>query len=266
MGSQQPHVAWVANTDAPVLASPLLVDDVLYVIDARGFVYAFDAGDGSTRWRAGGVDARFGATWATGSFRDPVMCNAPAVGGDLLFVGDTEYEGCVFVYDRHTGELLRKLPDGRPAVIGDVLLITHLNDGVKALSLPDLSELWRNKGWTGWLGTPPTVAEGIAYASLGFEGNHTHTGLCAFDVASGRVLYQVSDDNEVCPLPAVADNEDGEDTEKSSTSTTSPRTPGPATRRTAKRYCRATAGRTSGPAPASSRWPSNITWHADCAT
>jgi hypothetical protein len=34
------RVAWIANTDGPVLATPLLVDDVLYAVDGIGFIYA----------------------------------------------------------------------------------------------------------------------------------------------------------------------------------------------------------------------------------
>jgi PQQ-like domain len=79
------------------------------------------------------------------------------------------------------------------------------------LSLPDFTDLWQSKDWRGWLQAPPAVAEGIGYASLGFEGNHTHSGLCAFEVASGREIFQVGDDNEVCPLPPVMDDEDIED-------------------------------------------------------
>jgi outer membrane protein assembly factor BamB len=208
MDSRPPRVTWVAGTGAPVLASPLLVDDVLYAVDATGLVYAFDAASGSLRWRAGGVDARFGATWSGGSFGGPVLHTAPAVGGDLLFVSDTEYEGCVYVYDRHTGELLHKLPDGWPMVVGDLLLIVHLNDGVRALSLPDFAELWRSKGWTGWLEAPAAIADGIAFAALGYEGHHTHSGLCAFEFASGREVFQVGEDSEVCPLLAATDDDD----------------------------------------------------------
>jgi outer membrane protein assembly factor BamB len=130
---------------------------------------------------------------------------APAVGGDVLFVADTEYEGCVRIYDRHTGELVRDLPSGCPTVVGDVLVIADLNAGVTALSLPDLTERWHNKGWTGWLGVSPAVADGIAYAALGFEGNHTHSGLCAYEVTSGREVFQVGDTSEECPLSGGED-------------------------------------------------------------
>ncbi len=91
MDSRPPRVEWVARTDAPVLAAPLFAGDLLYAVDAKGFakgfVSAFDAVDGSMRWRAGGIDERF-------DDRDPVLPCAPAVGGDLLFVVNTRMMAC----------------------------------------------------------------------------------------------------------------------------------------------------------------------------
>ncbi|KAB2340576.1 PQQ-binding-like beta-propeller repeat protein [Actinomadura rudentiformis] len=45
------EVAWVARTDTPVVASPVLAGDTLLAADVSGMLYAFDAVTGGLRWR-----------------------------------------------------------------------------------------------------------------------------------------------------------------------------------------------------------------------
>jgi outer membrane protein assembly factor BamB len=120
----------------------------------------------------------------------------PVVAGDSLFLADGRNSGSTFVHDRHTGQLTHRLDDGQwCAAIDNVLLVGDLNDGVKAVDLPDLRLRWSSGGWQGWLKSEPAVSPaGVGYASLGFEGHHTHSGICAFNVSSGAEIFQVGDE------------------------------------------------------------------------
>ncbi|WP_433519809.1 PQQ-binding-like beta-propeller repeat protein [Nonomuraea sp. CA-143628] len=170
---------------------------MLYVVDVRGVVHAFDAADGTSQWRSDGIDEQW-------DYLAPVFTAAPAVWGDLLFLPDRDFEGCVFVHDRSTGELLRRL-EGRAGcctIVGDILLLADLNDGVRALDLPGLTLRWHSKVWTGLLEAEPAISEsGVAFAALGFEGHHTHSGVVAFEVSSGTEVFRVGDDHGGrCPV------------------------------------------------------------------
>lgn len=69
---------------------------------------------------------------------------------------------------------MRKLDsDGCPTVVGDLLLLHTLEEAC-AFSLPDLKPRWRTRDASGWVQTSPAIStDGIAYAALGFEANHT---------------------------------------------------------------------------------------------
>lgn len=56
--------------------------------------------------------------------------------------------------------------------------------------------------WTGLLEADPAISEsGVAFAALGFEGQHTHSGVLAFEVSSGTEVFQVGDDQGAqCPI------------------------------------------------------------------
>ncbi|MFI6792049.1 PQQ-binding-like beta-propeller repeat protein [Nonomuraea sp. NPDC050383] len=209
----RPSVAWRALTKAAVLAAPVLAGDTLYVVDVRGSLYALDAADGTVRWRSGGLDEKW-------DYLNPVFTGSPTVWGGLLFLPDRDYEGCVHVHDRLTGTLLHRLKPGASCctVAGDLLLCTDLNHGVRALDLPELTPRWHNEDFTGLLEADLALsATGVAYAALGFEGHHTHSGVVAFDVNSGAEIFQAGDDQEAqCPLEAellssMEDDDDDDD-------------------------------------------------------
>ena len=99
-----------AMTDA-ILASPVIAEGTVYVIDASGVVCAFDAASGESIWR-------FDTDGGVGN------CNnvaAPAVAGQYLHVGTMA--GDYYVLDRSTGALVKHIECGEPIfaapVVGD---------------------------------------------------------------------------------------------------------------------------------------------------
>ncbi len=201
-------VAWIARTDAPVVASPVLAGDALVVADAGGTVYAFDAGTGAERWRYAyraydddledehddeGTDRD--DDWICGMDDDePGVVTAPAVWDTWVFVEESESTGWVYVHDLRSGEVVRTIKDGGcPTVIGDTLLLHEIGAGARMLRLPELTRIWRSDEehgeYEGWLRASPALAGGVAYAALGYEPRRTHTGVTAFDVRTGAQAF-----------------------------------------------------------------------------
>ncbi|MFI0451942.1 PQQ-binding-like beta-propeller repeat protein [Actinomadura sp. 6N118] len=88
-------VAWVARTDSPVVASPVLAGDTLLAADVSGVVYAFDAVTGELRWRC-----TVGEGYRDGRAEFMV---APDVWNSWVFVELAGGDGSVF--DVRTGEI-----------------------------------------------------------------------------------------------------------------------------------------------------------------
>ncbi|MEU7900607.1 PQQ-binding-like beta-propeller repeat protein [Nonomuraea sp. NPDC049152] len=191
--------AWTARTAAPVVASPLLVNGALIVADAGGSVYCFDARTGDERWRRADPIEEWREHGAA-------FCLTPAVWNDWVFV---EAARGLQVHDVRSGDLVRELDDdGCPTVVGNLLLVHGLNAGIRAFRLPDLMLVW-SKGWSGWMRVSPAISEeGTAYAALGFEEQHTHGGLLAFDPATGEEMFHRDDAYEGCPLRQTEGAED----------------------------------------------------------
>ncbi|KAB2340575.1 outer membrane protein assembly factor BamB family protein [Actinomadura rudentiformis] len=101
-----------------------------------------------------------------------------------------------------------------PTVFGDLLLLNTLNE-VRALDLPDLRLRWRSTDASGWVQTSPAIsADGMAYASLGFEANHTHTGVAMLDMGSGELVTLVRPEDLTFPAELADEEEDDEDWEE----------------------------------------------------
>lgn len=200
-------VAWIARTDEPVIAAPVLAGDALVVADAGGTVYAFDAGTGAERWRYAhrAYDDDLGDEYDDGADRDddwicgmdddePGVVTAPAVWDTWVFVEEGESTGWVYVHDLASGAVVHIIKDGGcPTVLGDTLLLQEIGAGARVLRLPELTRVWRGdeeRGeYAGWLRVSPAVAGGAAYAALGYEPRRTHTGVTAFDVGTGAQIF-----------------------------------------------------------------------------
>lgn len=178
------EIAWRAATEYPVLESPVLADGTLVVSDVGGLVYAFDAATGVERWRhdhSEDIDAE--EIWPEG-IEAPI-----AAGHGRVFVG--EVGDRLRVHDLRTGELLPPVgATGYPTITGDTLLL-H-GSGARLLDLPDLT---RHKASTKvgetWLSTPPTIADGVAYAALGLHAPLLSGGLEALNLRTGRQVFTV---------------------------------------------------------------------------
>lgn len=211
---EQAEVAWVARTDAPVVASPMLAGDTLVVTDAAGTIYAFDAVTGAERWRHvhRGLDEdlekEYGEDeidddWIVGMGEEyPGIITAPAVWNTWVFVEEEQSSGWVYVHDLRSGQVIHTIKKGGcPTVAEDLLLLQDIGAGARALQLPDLAEIWRSKddqgAFEGWLRVSPAIApDGLAYAAFGSESQRTDCGLAGFDLRTGELRFERSDYEE----------------------------------------------------------------------
>ncbi len=166
---------------------PAVAGGVLYAGDGTGTVHAFDVATGDRLWRHGGGS----------EYEVDVM---PAVTSDLVFVDSGDR---VWAHDRRDGRL-RWDADGRfPTVAGDLLLIMDNLSGFRALDIESGGTRWRSgrrfdgTGY-GLLETHPTVAGELVLVTEGFEGNHTHGGLHAYDRSTGTLLWGIGERQEAC--------------------------------------------------------------------
>jgi eukaryotic-like serine/threonine-protein kinase len=206
---------WRKGTTGPVQASPTVSDGVVYVGSWDGLVYAFDARDGTTRWRArvsslgvfaspavadgvvfvrandGAVhalDAESGAElWATGTGA-PVMApivSSPAVGIGNVYVGGDD--GVVRAFDAVTGSTEWTVPTGAsiwssPALADGTVFIGSNDQRVYALDATSGTSLW-SVDLGAAVDLSPAVANGVVYAQ-------SDAGQAsALDGASGAILW-----------------------------------------------------------------------------
>ncbi|EMA59662.1 PQQ enzyme repeat domain protein [Halorubrum lipolyticum DSM 21995] len=109
--SADPSVEWTYDADGPFWGSPVVADGAVFVGNADGTVYAFDAATGEERW-----------TFAT----DNRIEGSPAYADGTVYVGS--YDTRVYAIDADSGEAtwrrdLGGLIRGSPTVVGETAYI-----------------------------------------------------------------------------------------------------------------------------------------------
>ena len=165
-------------------ASPLVVGDSVFAIDALGYVSCLDVARGRRRWQRDTRPRRD---------RDGALGGAIAFANGVLYVATGLAE--VMALDPGTGEIRWRAPLGMPArgglaVAGNKLLVPNVENHLIALSAEDGSRAWAFRASPVQalpLGLPsPAVEDDIAVA--GFASGE----IVALNVADGRVLWSES--------------------------------------------------------------------------
>ncbi len=181
----------VQRFTVPRPSLPAVTGGVLYAGDETGAVHAFDVATGDRLWRhAGGSEYE--------------VDRMPAVTADLVVVESGER---VWAHDRRDGRLRWDVDGGSPTAAGDLLLIMDNLNGFQALDLGSGGTRWRSGRrfddlTYGLLETHPTVAGELVLVTEGFEGNHTHGGLHAYDRSTGTLLWGIGERREACTRPS----------------------------------------------------------------
>lgn len=138
------------SSEIPLLSQPILVDGLIYTLDARANLSAFDIEDGDRLWRVDVSDEEEG---------DTVIAGGIAFSKNTLFVTNG-YSQLVAV-DPQSGEIKwrAKLPapsKAAPSVMGGRIYVTTLDSRVLALDIDNGEVLWAYEGNaedTGLVGT-----------------------------------------------------------------------------------------------------------------
>jgi len=197
-----PLPRWTRALGAPVWASPVARDGVVYVGDAGGTMHALRVGDGAPVW-----------THAHGT---PIFGDAAVDRDGVAYV---DQRGTLTRLDRHSGRTRWQVAldggaamgaDGkpgdftfthrtpRPALDGDVMYVGGRDRSVRALGVADGRVRWR------------TTLEGAVMSGIAVEGarliagTFDRDGVVALDRAGGRVLWTFATAQPVSSMPAVA--------------------------------------------------------------
>ena len=201
---QEADVRWTFGADGFVESSPTIVDDVVYVGDEGGNVYAVDANAGRKRW-----------VFSTGA---QIRSDAQVVGG-TVYIGSTDEN--VYAIDAESGEERWHFETGAyvnssPTRVGDTVYVGSEDTNVYALDAETGEERWRYT--TGDIVTnAPTVVDGLVYVGSRDEtvyALNADTGDLAWRFNTGLwissevtvvdgVAYVGSDDSTVYALDAV---------------------------------------------------------------
>jgi outer membrane protein assembly factor BamB len=151
-----------------------------FFMDDEGTLYALDAHTGALSW-----------TWRTD---DPGWSTAwVGIAGDVVLQGIQENE-VVHAGGRTDGVHPWTLHDRwYPTVVDDQRVVVG-GDTVRAVELATRAARWSARVPIGTLGARPASGDGLVVVTGGFEGNHSHGGAIAVDLATGAVRWTRSDE------------------------------------------------------------------------
>jgi len=123
-------VVWEFKADEAVEATPVIVGDSVYLVDAAGSIYAINERDGKQRWR---FDTELGFT------------SGPSVDDGLLVIGDLD--GKVYAIETSTGKQrwtaeTNAEVSGSAAFDANRILITSQDGNLYALDRDDGHVIW----------------------------------------------------------------------------------------------------------------------------
>ncbi|MBS0393658.1 MAG: PQQ-binding-like beta-propeller repeat protein [Proteobacteria bacterium] len=167
--THEPAVRWTFDTGAPVVASPAVEGEAVYVASLGGRIYALDRASGHERWRF--------------QSRGPIASSPAVAGGIVYFVSAL---GALAALDAATGQ---------PRWVAAVGPERHFEArslhgyGPAAQTVPDAWDVFTSA---------PTVVDGRVYFGGG-DGN-----VYAVDAQSGLIQWQFATGEVVHASPAVA--------------------------------------------------------------
>ena len=226
------ELLWSFNTVSPVQASPLIVEDRVYVATDHA-LYALDLQSGQLQWQAptgteggymGAPAYEDGIIYTTGGksllavdstngkevwqIAGNDTFTALAVAEELIYVGN--FDRSFYAFDQETGVQKWKFPGhgifwAGPAVDGDVVYAGN-DDLVYALNAQTGEQIWKFQ-MSGSGVSEPIVSDGVVYVSdSSHEFPRGPRHLYALDAASGQELWTFETVATFLPAPALAED------------------------------------------------------------
>jgi len=180
---QYPHESDL--TIGPVIGSPVVVGDTLYVASADASVYALDTKTGDRKWRS----TTNGRIWTT-----------PAVAGDAVYVGT--FEGSGYAFSAKDGKQVWKADVGAAvasvAASGTgVVLFGSFDNELRAYNSSNGALLWHFAGGN-WFWSAPLIAGDAVYATC-LDGS-----LYSLNLKTGERLWSADTKGPAASTPVLA--------------------------------------------------------------
>ena len=178
---------WTFETGHRVWATPLIVEDTVYVGSMDRHLYALNLSDGRERWNF---------------HTDGAFASTPALRDGTLYIG--AFDDRLYAIDADTGTELWRFSNenwfwGSPVVYGDIVYAADVNGKVYAIDAETGAEIWRQS-----LGTP--VRAGMALTEDGsqlFVGGQDGA-LYALDTSDGFEMWLQGSEGQVLSRPVVS--------------------------------------------------------------
>ena len=178
---------WTFETGHRVWATPLIVEDTVYVGSMDRHLYALNLSDGRERWNF---------------HTDGAFASTPALRDGTLYIG--AFDDRLYAIDADTGTELWRFSNenwfwGSPVVYGDIVYAADVNGKVYAIDAETGAEIWRQS-----LSTP--VRAGMALTEDGsqlFVGGQDGA-LYALDTSDGFEMWLQGSEGQVLSRPVVS--------------------------------------------------------------
>jgi outer membrane protein assembly factor BamB len=231
LDSHTGEVLWSFSTSSFVQASPLIVEDLVYIATDHA-LYALDLTSGQLQWETatGDEDAYMGAPayedgviYTTGGkvilavdstsgeelwrIQKNDAFTSLAVANQMIYVGN--FDGSFYAFDQETGEERWKFEEegifwAGPAIEGNTVYTGNENI-VYALNAQTGEQLWSFEAGSKSV-SEPTVSDGVVYVSdSSHEFPRGPRHLYALDAATGDELWTFETVATFLPAPALGE-------------------------------------------------------------
>jgi outer membrane protein assembly factor BamB len=182
---------WVYPTEGnlgPIVSGVLISDNVLYVGDADGNVYALDAATGALKWKA----VTGGEIWSS-----------PSIDGTTLFV--SSFDKKVYAFDTATGAkkwdyATSSTNVAAPIIVNGTVYVGSLDRNIYALNEINGELKWKFSG-DNWFWARPVELNGVIYAP------NLDNKVYALDAVTGAKLVAFDLAAQIASSPVIVNNQ-----------------------------------------------------------
>jgi len=171
----------------PIVGSPVIANDAVYVCSSDGSVYALDVNYGDERWKSRLLD---GKLWTT-----------PVVDGDTIYV--STFDGHIYALSTKDGSLLPWTFEAEagfvssPVLYKDSIFVGSFDRNLYAVEIGDNKPLWEFTAGN-WFWAAPVVSNGVIYAGC-LDGK-----LYTINAETGDELWKFDAGSPIVSSPVLA--------------------------------------------------------------
>ena len=174
---------------APIVGSPVVLGDTVYICSSDSMVYALDRRYGDELWKSEPLGDKL---WVTPIIRDNVLY-VSTFDGHIYSLSTTDGNLLPWSFKSETGFV------SSPAIYEDIIIVGSFDRMLYAVRIGEDTPLWKFQAENWFWGTA-LVDEGIVYAGC-LDGK-----VYALDVLTGDKIWEFNAGNPVVSAPIMADD------------------------------------------------------------